>query len=91
MLTTLVSDSARSAVFEPGNSVLALSQGLEGPLLDSDRTVTPQAGGTDLLVSKRLEPANAGITRRIYVHLPPGRQKEAAEAFAAAMELEDAG
>ena len=45
-----------------------------------------QSGQTLLLVGKRLGHASIATTGDIYGHLLPGWQKEAADAFAEAME-----
>ncbi len=49
-------------------------------------SVTIQSGQNIVVVSKRLGHANVSITSDIYAHSLPGWQKQAAEAFAEAME-----
>ncbi len=49
-------------------------------------TVLLQSGTNPVVVSKRLGHANVSITLNIYGHVLPGWQKEAAAAFAGAME-----
>ena len=47
-----------------------------------------QGGENPVIVSKRLGHSKVSITLDIYAHVLPGRQKQAAEAFASAMERE---
>ena len=48
--------------------------------------MTLQSGQSVVIVSKRLGHASVSITEDIYAHSLPGWQKQAAEAFARAME-----
>ena len=69
---------------------LAKKQGIEGARLHNLRhfhaSVMLQNGASLLLVSKRLGHASISTTGDVYGHLLPGWQKEAANAFAKAME-----
>ena len=49
-------------------------------------TVTLQAGQNPVVVSKRIGHSNPAITMRVYAHVLPGWQEQAAEAFADAMD-----
>ncbi len=51
-------------------------------------SVTIQSGQNIVVVSKRLGHANVSITSDIYAHSLPGWQKQAAEAFAQAMDVD---
>ena len=70
---------------------LAKQQGLHKARLHDLRhfhaSVMLQNGASLLLVSKRLGHASISTTGDVYGHLLPGWQKEAASAFAKAMEV----
>ena len=51
-------------------------------------TVTLQSGQNPVVVSKRLGHANVSITTNVYAHVLPGWQRQAADAFAHAMDGE---
>ena len=55
-------------------------------LRHSHASVALQTGQNIVVVSKRLGHANVSITSDIYAHALPGRQKQAADAFAEAMD-----
>ena len=54
-------------------------------------SVALQADQNIVVVSKRLGHSNVSITSDIYAHSLPGWQRQAADAFAAAMEEGDTG
>ena len=52
-------------------------------------SVALQTGQNIIVVSKRLGHSNVSITSDIYAHSLPGWQRQAADAFAAAMEEDE--